>query len=1486
VKTEGEGSYEIKFGAITGLLPGVYYFKLVETGGSQPGWTYDGERLIAVYVDENGKATLGGIAIGSAYEEATPVGFEFDTGKSYFRTGTYESHTMRFILTDNWVGVCTDSHLGGPPMGTEYNQFEPMDHTAAALAYAMGAPDYGAKLTWTQFRQINNWSSGAGTEVNQGQLSQLLVWAYEAERKFTEYTWDLLDIDSMPDYLPALPGGSPADKAFYLKNYLLPLSSMFKNYYFHLIKSVNHMMEFYSPIEDGTAIAGLELAYDEGTKQLAFTKMGWVPIAASGTTSDIPPTYITLSWEGDTENLTVTKNGSPLPNNSAVLVTDDIRVEYTSTGTVTLTLKDGMLALMNGSIKGVELKSLTHQDILIGHAEFSCPTATLTFGGGGGSLTFTNTYEQPEGEIEIEGEKIVEGEDAPDADFEFLLVWVDKDGKEIVGPPPPLFTMPEENPITVKTEGEGSYEIKFGAITGLLPGVYYFKLVETGGSQPGWTYDGERIITVVVDEAGQAAIAGNATTSSFTPRANPGSYFLEDNTTYGVTSGNKVSSLAVSRAMFGVGPIDYPVPASFSYQADLGSEGFYYAVCGDALPKKEPDLAPSPNTRIHPFKTVASTEHTEMALMAAIATDIHGPKLSLQECKDLFGVTAIPDPYSPPTSNAELARFNTMISLAQWYRGPGHAGGYTPPTVYTDVITAMMDEYKPNGTGPVTTLSMHLAPDGTLIFGHVGYQPPKYMATLEWSDPGVTVTVNGGEENSPATVFTDDDIIVTYSGLGCPEITLKDKQNYLVNGSIKGHVMVHQDSECNKDVTSFGADIQNGLTGYAEFVNLECVLSLGGESNLTFTNTYEQPLGEIEIGGTKVVTGELAPTGETFEFRLIPWDIENNKARTDSHTFFTMPEDDTATVTTNVIGPKSNYTFTFGAVTEMQPGTYHFKVVEINGGAPGWTYDDERIITVVVDETGHAEILGGSGGVSATSGAVPVTPKQYDVAAGKRYNVVDKSNLPPPNNIYDTNTEGLVSDSDPNEKYPGMCAEFGPKLVPTPDVTIHSNRDNKESALAYALAAEALGGLNDADFERFLGLPDGYINSFASAAGANLHRVRALFMHKAIWTYELCYLYGKPVAPMTPATLANQWPAFQGYLGGDDNGLLGEIKGTGNYVPKVDSQSGLIQATNMILKMMEQYDLGETTSLHMAYTPDGPNAGELSFWHDGFVPYTWNDPGDRFYDTWLTWTGTAIVEVNDVPYTDGETGVSVREEDTITVTYSGAAPVFTLVDNGKYLAPDSIKGSILYKNNTYQRLIVGHAEFVTLECGLSIGAGGDLTFINSYEGGIPFEFKKVDRGGKEFGKGDAQFELYGLDCDQGHEVHDALVTAATQCWTLLYTEETDTNGMVSFGPLGSGDYMLVETRTKRGYQLPLGQWLVQVNGGSVTITACGDHLPPAFYEDPEGVCVLTNYPRFTLPRAGSVTLLIFTAGGAALAGTAWLLGLGRVGRRRRSHGAR
>jgi len=179
----------------------------------------------------------------------------------------------------------------------------------------------------------------------------------------------------------------------------------------------------------------------------------------------------------------------------------------------------------------------------------------------------------------------------------------------------------------------------------------------------------------------------------------------------------------------------------------------------------------------------------------------------------------------------------------------------------------------------------------------------------------------------------------------------------------------------------------------------------------------------------------------------------------------------------------------------------------------------------------------------------------------------------------------------------------------------------------------------------------------------------------------------------------------------------------------------MLQAIDMVKEMMAQYNEGKTTSLKMNYTATGENAGIITFDHVGFVPHMSGSANiaDQKYNTVLTWNATSgvIVTVNGTSYTDGTSGAEVKKTDEIKVTNATGSPViFTLTDNAKYLKAGSILGDRLTcGTNGYQKIILGHAKFVTLKCSMTTDGGlSEVTFTNAYEvpkGDVTFRINKT-----------------------------------------------------------------------------------------------------------------------------------------------------------------
>ncbi len=165
---------------------------------------------------------------------------------------------------------------------------------------------------------------------------------------------------------------------------------------------------------------------------------------------------------------------------------------------------------------------------------------------------------------------------------------------------------------------------------------------------------------------------------------------------------------------------------------------------------------------------------------------------------------------------------------------------------------------------------------------------------------------------------------------------------------------------------------------------------------------------------------------------------------------------------------------------------------------------------------------------------------------------------------------------------------------------------------------------------------------------------------------------------------------------------------------------------------------------------------------------------------------------------------------------------------------------------------------------------------------VPFSFTKVAQDGTTALAG-AAFSLYSCT-DSGHgapEDHSETADgAAGCCWNVAAARATATSGeggLVDFGELGRGQYMLVETQAPDGYRLPYGQWLVDVDAVacSVSISARGDDPTPVLEKGRgSGNYALVNYREWAMPRAGGEGLdgLLSLAGGA-LVGMACLWAL-------------
>lgn len=173
-------------------------------------------------------------------------------------------------------------------------------------------------------------------------------------------------------------------------------------------------------------------------------------------------------------------------------------------------------------------------------------------------------------------------------------------------------------------------------------------------------------------------------------------------------------------------------------------------------------------------------------------------------------------------------------------------------------------------------------------------------------------------------------------------------------------------------------------------------------------------------------------------------------------------------------------------------------------------------------------------------------------------------------------------------------------------------------------------------------------------------------------------------------------------------------------------------------------------------------------------------------------------------------------------------------------------------------LVVSVTEDGSSEPGIP---SGDFSITNPNK--VPFSFMKIDGdtagGDHPTGLGGAEFQLFYAEKAEDDWQKGEHVATAT----------SDPSGLVDFGKIAAGTYILEETKAPPGFTKPSGYWIVTISikNGESTISFEGVDVPG--YDGSHNA--IANYRIGNLPTMGGKGTFIFAAGGVLLMGCAIIL---------------
>lgn len=246
-------------------------------------------------------------------------------------------------------------------------------------------------------------------------------------------------------------------------------------------------------------------------------------------------------------------------------------------------------------------------------------------------------------------------------------------------------------------------------------------------------------------------------------------------------------------------------------------------------------------------------------------------------------------------------------------------------------------------------------------------------------------------------------------------------------------------------------------------------------------------------------------------------------------------------------------------------------------------------------------------------------------------------------------------------------------------------------------------------------------------------------------------------------------------------------------------------------------------------------------------------------------TGQQIVAIretkgmNDYTFRDGSYWVVILKWDPVAkVNKVTSIDYFTGFENGQAV-PGVLDTGETPDKNKYHELINGEAYLKNKR--------------------VPtFNFSFIKENEKQQSLGNVKFALYRAKKDTGSIDPNESDTR----WDMTeepYRESTSSSdpvnkGQVELKNLASGEYLLLETKTVTGYDLPQGYWIIKIDAeaGSVEIHGSENPKPPAFRFD-DGKYFLPNYRKSFLPNSGGMGRIVLLIVGIVLLGLAIALNL-------------